>query len=194
MEDITKQSKKRLLKNFVLTLGFLFVLAVVQFSLRNWIGISFYRYAVSAGPFLEEAFKGGAVFLIFTTVLLSNLPLKKKLGSKQAWLLGGALVGLGIALWEGFIEYSPGLHRVIPGINHIFWTAIVGWGIWLSMRANREWRLPSLVLPYGAVAISHITWNYYAYLEKVERQELTFGIISWVITLTTLFVIWRFSK
>lgn len=204
MEDITKQSKKQLAINFILTFALLVTLSLISFYFLEFSTIGFNRYSVSIGPFLEEAFKGGLIFLISLTILLSYPRLKKKypslknlkktLNSKKYWFLLGAWVGVGIALWEAFVEYSPGLHRVIPSLNHICWTATVGGGIWISMRGKREWRLLKLMLPYMAAVHLHILWNYHSYLEKIEGSEFILGGVSFVLTLCALFIVWKFGK
>ncbi|PIU14677.1 MAG: hypothetical protein COT21_00560 [Hadesarchaea archaeon CG08_land_8_20_14_0_20_51_8] len=189
---ITNQSKKQLAINFVSTVALLAVLSLISSYFLNVVAIGIDRYSVSVGPFLEEAFKGGAIFLFSLMILLSYPRLKKTLNSKRYWLLLGALVGLGIALWEAFVQYSPGLHRVVPSLNHICWTAMVGGGIWLYMQAGHKWKLERLILPYMAAVISHIFWNYYVYLnERIGSQEPMFAGIAWVIILATLFAIWK---
>jgi len=194
---ITNQIKNQLTSNLFLTIALFTVLSLISSYYVVAIGAD--RYGVSVGPFLEEAFKGGAIFF-FSLIILLSYPrskkmypsLKKALDSKRYWLLLGALVGFGIALWEAFVEYSPGLHRVVPSLNHVCWTAIVGGGIWLYMQANRKWKLERLILPYVAAVISHIFWNYYVYLdERVGSQEPMFAGIAWVINLATLFAIWK---
>lgn len=194
MENIIKQSKKQLIINFILTLVLLVTLSSISFYFLKLAPIGFNRYSVSIGPFLEEAFKGGAAFLLSLTILLGYPRLKRTLDSKRYWFLLGALIGLAIALWEAFAEYSPGLHRVIPSLNHICWTATVGGGIWISMRGKREWRLLKLMLPYMAVVSLHVLWNYHAYLEEIEGSEFILGGVSFVLTLCALFVIWKFGK
>lgn len=192
MENITKQSKKQLTINFILTLALLVTLSSI--SSLELSAIGFDRYSVSIGPFLEEAFKGGAVFLLSLTILLGYPRLKKTLNSKRYWFLLGASIGLAIALWEAFAEYSPGLHRVIPSLNHICWTATVGGGIWISMREKREWKLLKLMRPYIAVVFLHILWNYHAYLDKNGGSEFILGGVSFVLTLCALFIVWKFGK
>lgn len=194
MEDITKQSKKQLTINLILTSVLLATLTLIQLYFLEVVVIGVNRYSVSIGPFLEEAFKGGVIFLFSLMFLLSYPNLKKTLDSKRYWLLAGALVGLGIALWEAFGEYSPGLHRVVPSLNHICWTAAVGGGIWISMRGKRKMKLLKLALPYLAVVILHILWNYHAYLEEIGEPEPILGGVSSGLTLCVLFVVWKFGK
>lgn len=205
MENITKQSKKQLTINFILTFALLVMLSLISFYFLELSTLGFNRYSVSIGPFLEEAFKGGLVLLISLTILLRYPRLKKKysslknlkktLNSKRYWFVLGASIGLAIALWEAFVEYSPGLHRVIPSLNHICWTATVGGGIWISMREKREWKLSKLMHPYIAVVFLHILWNYYAYLERIrDSSEFILGGVSFFLTLCVLFVVWKFGK
>jgi len=194
MKNITKQSKKQLTINFILTLALLVTLQLISFYFLEVAAIGFDRYSVSIAPFLEEALKGGAVFFLSLTILLSNPRLKKTLDSKRYWFLLGAGIGMTMALWEAFGVYSPGLHRVIPSLNHIFWTATVGGGIWISMRGKRKWRLSKLMFSFTAVAFLHVLWNYHAYLDKIEGSEFILGGVSFVLTLCALFIVWKFGK
>lgn len=194
MEDITKQSKSRLRKKFLLTILFIIILAIISYILRNIIGINFHLYAVSAGPFFEEAFKGGTVLLFFLILLLSNEQMASKLDSKKNWFIAGSLIGLFIGLYEAFIEYSSGLHRIIPTFNHIFWSAIVCTGIWIAMKSEREWKLLKLTIPYTLASISHIFWNYHSYLEGIKNSELAFGLMTWILILTAIIFVLKIER
>lgn len=143
------------------------------------------------GPFFEEASKGAVILFFFLIILISDYSLREKIDSKKAWFVAGALFGLFIGLYEAFIEYSPGLYRVIPTLNHVFWTALVSTGIWLSMKSSQEWELAKLFIPYSLISVSHIFWNYHSFLEGVKENELTFGTITWIFVLLAFLFIWR---
>jgi hypothetical protein len=148
-------------------------------------------YRVSVGPFLEEAFKGGVVFL-FLFMFSLNPKFKEKLVHKKYWLIAGMLVGLFIGLWETFIDYSPGIYRLIPTLNHVFWTAIVAGGIWFFMHASKH-KIEGLGVSYVGASILHALWNYHAFIENTTGSEFTLGAISFILTVIALFLVWKFD-
>jgi len=150
-------------------------------------------YSVSVGPFLEEAFKGGVVSLFLFIIFPMNPKFKEKLAQKRCWLIAGMLFGLFIGLWETFVDYSPGIHRLVPTLNHTFWTAIVAGGIWLFTHASKH-KFEGLVISYVGASILHALWNYHAFIEKTTGSEFTLGAISFLLTVIALFLVWKFDK
>ena len=167
-------------------LGFMFALAAAQLVLVDGLGLSFWRYAVSGGPVMEEAFKAAALVWL-GAVSLQRGAVRWWTG-KRGWVAAGALLGLSVGLWEMFVEYSPGLHRVIPAFNHVIWTAAVAGGIWLFLRTKDPVKL---MVPFLCAVVSHMIWNYHAYLEAVLGGEVLLGIVAIIIGVLGVVWVWR---
>jgi len=178
----------------ILTLAFLIVLIFIQnyFYVQGHMDANHYRLFL--GPFLEEALKGDALVFILLVMLFSANPkfeekLLQKLVQKKYWLIAGVLVGLFFGLYETIVDYSLDLYRLIPTLNHVFWTAIVASGIWFFMYAHKH-KFEGLVASYAGASLLHVFWNYHAYVQNKTGSEFTLGAISFLLTVISLLIIW----
>jgi len=132
-------------------------------------------YRITLGPFLEEAFKGmGVVFLL--SVVSLNPQWAEKLSNKKWWVITGVVVGLSFGLYEMFVDYTPGLHRVLPTLGHVFETTIVAVGIWWFNNVKKNGLL-CLGFSYIGASILHALWNYHAYVERTAGPEFVLGTV-----------------
>ncbi|MDH5686098.1 MAG: hypothetical protein OEY73_06195 [Hadesarchaea archaeon] len=148
-------------------------------------------YRVSLGPFLEEAIKGVSVFLcVFAAVGLGHEKLVRV--HKKYWLIVAISIGLIVGVGETFIDYSLGIHRLIPTLNHAFGAAIVAGGIWFFIHTNKH-KFEGLVVSYVGASILHALWNYHVFIEETTGSEFTLGAISFILTVIASFLIWKFG-
>ncbi|KXB02848.1 hypothetical protein AKJ43_00295 [candidate division MSBL1 archaeon SCGC-AAA261D19] len=190
-KEIFNQKKSELYKKTVGILLFLFTIAVLGEVIQGYLFETKTLYAVSVGPVLEEALKGGVLLLFFMAMSLSSPDFKKRLSSKEAWLVGGALTGLLIGLLEDWIDYSLSLSRLVPTLNHMVWTSLVGLGIFLYIKSEEKRSLDKIAIPYTIAVVSHVLWNYHAYLIGMGRQDIVFGALPWIISIGAIGIIWR---
>lgn len=174
---------------FILTLAFLILLVFIQTYFFVQGHMDPLHYKLSVGPFLEEAFKGGFVVFLFLLVLSLNPRIEEELDNKKLWLAAGMLIGLFVGLYETFVDYSPGLYRLIPTLNHALWATIVAGGIWFFAYASKH-KFEGLVASYVGVSLLHGLWNYHAYIETTTGSEFTLGGISFLLTVVAFFMVW----
>ncbi|KXA90022.1 hypothetical protein AKJ57_04565 [candidate division MSBL1 archaeon SCGC-AAA259A05] len=191
MKSIFEMEERELVYTAVLIFLSLGMIALVgDFTHYYWFEIEI-CYGVSVGPIFEEALKGGALMLLFV-ILLHSLPNSRdRLTSKEAWLVGGALAGLGFGLSEDWTTYSFSTARVVPTLNHSAWTALVGLGIWTYMDAGVRWNVGKVGIPFAIAAVSHMVWNYHAYLVGKGEEDIVLSALSWAMTFAALVVVWR---
>ncbi len=164
---MTQSPRKGLLVAFILSASMGIGLSLGFELLLVGVGIAGF---VSIYPLFEEAFKGLSIFLV-AWLLWKTIP------SRRYGALLGAASGLGFAVVENIIfnVQSAGAVGATGGqiaeaiiarwlslpFMHVFWSALVGVGIFVIMAQRRVSGTASwLVVPFWLLAwIAHMCWN-----------------------------------
>ncbi len=151
---------------------------VADLAIYSLWGQSLTANLVSYGlgaPLIEESAKGIALVAL-------ALLLPRQFDTLLDGLIYGAMIGLGFAMTETAVAYTlpillesglgPGLvnllgRTVFFGLNHAFWTAVLGGGIaYARLAERREWRLAAPAAAWGLAVVLHGTHNLGAILAR----------------------------